>query len=389
MDRFGQWVVNNSRVLLWSMVTVVVVLIASIPRNELNDVFVEYFDETVDFRQASDFTTEHLTGLYQVQYSLESEEESGIAKPDFLAEVVAFANWYRDQPETLHVDVISDTFKRLNKNLHGDDPSWYRLPDERDMAAQYLLLYEMSLPFGLDLNNQIDVSKSATRITVSLKTISSNDMLALERRADEWLAANTSAIKQAEGTGTTLMFSHIGRRNIISMLIGTSVALAAISFLLILALRSVKIGLLSLVPNLVPGAMGFGLWALLVGEVGLALSVVTGMTLGIVVDDTVHFLSKYLRARREEGLDPANAVRYAFRTVGWALMVTSIVLVAGFSILAMSSFELNSGMGLLTAMVIALAIIADFLLLPALLLAVEGRTDATTNSVPESSAASA
>jgi len=87
------------------------------------------------------------------------------------------------------------------------------------------------------------------------------------------------------------------------MLIGTTLALIGISLILIIALRSVKIGLLSLIPNLIPAAMGFGLWGLLVGEVGLSLSIVAGMTLGIVVDDTVHFLSKYLRARREKGIE--------------------------------------------------------------------------------------
>ena len=165
-----------------------------------------------------------------------------------------------------------------------------------------------------------------------------------------------------------MMFAHIGKRNIISMLIGTTLALIGISLILIFALRSIKIGLLSLIPNLIPAAMGFGLWGLLVGEVGLSLSIVAGMTLGIVVDDTVHFLSKYLRARREKGLDAEEAVRYAFRNVGMALFTTSTVLVVGFMVLSLSSFELNAGMGLLTAIVITFALLADFLLLPPILM---------------------
>jgi predicted RND superfamily exporter protein len=124
--------------------------------------------------------------------------------------------------------------------------------------------------------------------------------------------------------------------------------------------------------------MAFGLWGLLVGQVGLALSVVTGITLGIVVDDTVHFLSKYLRARREQGKPVAEAVRHAFATVGTALWVTSLVLVLGFLVLALSNFELNAGMGLLTALTIALALAADFLLLPALLLRFGGKNEQNT-----------
>ena len=171
------------------------------------------------------------------------------------------------------------------------------------------------------------------------------------------------------------MFAHIGDRNIRSMLKGTSIALVIISMILIFALKSLKLGLLSLIPNLAPVGVAFGIWALVVGQVGLSLSVVAAMTLGIVVDDTVHFLSKYLRARREQGLNAQDAVRYAFHTVGVALWVTTIVLVAGFLVLAQSAFELNSGMGLLTAITIAIALFIDFLFLPPLLIKFEEKAD--------------
>ena len=375
MAWFGNFVVARRRQLFWIMAGLIAFLVASIPRNELNDVFVNYFDESVQFRVDSDFINENLTGLYRVEYLIESGEPGGINAPAFLKELEQFAQWYRGQPETRHVSVFTDTMLRLNKNMHGGDQRWYRLPEERELAAQYLLLYEMSLPYGLDLNDRINVDKSATRMTVSIDTISSNEVLALQRHAAQWLAENAPHIKSGRATGTTVMFANIGKRNIRSMLLGTTVALVMISFILIVALRSVRIGLVSLVPNLVPGAMGFGLWGLMVGEVGLALSVVTGMTLGIVVDDTVHFLSKYLRARREKGYSPEDAVRYAFVTVGRALVITSLVLTAGFLVLATSSFELNAGMGLLTAIVIVLALLADFLFLPALLIKLEEDRD--------------
>lgn len=198
---------------------------------------------------------------------------------------------------------ITEVIKRLNKNIHGDEPTWYRLPETREMTAQYLLLYEMSLPYGLDLNDRLNVDKSATRLTVFLNSISNNQLLALERRAQAWIKDNAPTFMPTVGSGPSIMFAYIGKRNIESMLMGTTLALILISFILILALRSVKIGLISLLPNLVPAAMAFGLWGLLVGQVGLALSVVTAMTLGIVVDDTVHFLSKYLRAGREKGFN--------------------------------------------------------------------------------------
>lgn len=367
IDRFADFVVARQTGLFWISGVVIILLVAFIPRNELNDEFVKYFDDSIPFRTATEFASENLTGIYTIDYSLGNGEVGGISEPAFLADVERFAEWYEAQPGVLHVNTLTDIMRRLNKNMHADDETWYRLPDERELSAQYLLLYEMSLPYGLDLNNQINIDKSATRMTVTLDSVSSNQLLSIEASAQAWLADNAPYMKSG-GASPSVMFAYIGQRNIRSMLIAASLALVLISIILIFALRSFKIGMVSLIPNLAPAGMGFGLWGLMYGQVGLGMSVVMGMTLGIVVDDTVHFLSKYLRARREQGLDAPDAVRYAFHTVGVALIVTTLVLIAGFMVLTQSAFKLNADMGLLTAITIGLALIADFIFLPPLLM---------------------
>ncbi len=379
MSKFGEFVVAKQKPLLIANILIIVGLAAMVPMNELNDKFIEYFDESIEFRRDSDYAAENLTGVYYIDYALGTEESGGISNPDYLANTAKFAQYLRSQPEVIHVQTISDTFKRLNKNMHGDDPAWQRLPEERNLAAQYLLLYEMSLPYGLDLNNQIDIDKSATKIAVTLTTLNSSEVIKFDDDTMLWLKDNMPAIKPYS-SGPTVMFAHLGMRNINSMLTGTTVALFLISAVLIFFLGSFKYGFISLIPNLTPALAAFGLWGLTVGQVGIGLSIVTGMTLGIVVDDTVHFLSKYLRARREKGLNAEDAVRYAFNSVGLALLVTSIVLVAGFMIMAQSHFYLNSSMGLLTSVVIFLALIIDLTLLPALLMKFPGRTISQTIS---------
>ena len=371
MVNLAEFVIKRRKVLLIGMGIFTLILVSFVPTNKLNDEFTKYFSEEIEFRRDADFASDNLSGLYLIDYSLESGEAGGISNPDFLQHVENLANWLRDQPEVIHVNVLTDIFKRLNRNLHGDQDDWYKLPDERNLAAQYLLLYEMSLPYGLDLNNQINVDKSATRMTIMLYNMSTTKVLALEDRVQDWLKDNAPESMQNNGASPTLMFSHIGYRNIRAMLTGTSIALVLISLILIFALRSFRIGMISLIPNLIPAGLAFGLWGIMVGQVGLALSVVTGMTLGIVVDDTVHFLSKYLRARREKGLDAQDAVRYAFSTVGLALVATSIVLALGFLVLTRSAFALNADMGLMTALTIIFALIADFLLLPTILMALD------------------
>ena len=371
MATLADWVIAKRKFLLIGMGSIAILLIALVPRNELNDVFVDYFDERIEFRTETDFIVKNLTGLYFVDYSIETENSGDISEPKALADIQKFTNWLGEQPEVMHVSTITDTFTRLNKNMHGDDQSFYKLPESRELAAQYLLLYEMSLPFGLDLNNQIDIDKKSTRITATLKTLSVKEMLAYEKKVDAWMVANIPE-KRTLGASPSVMFAYIGMQNIISMLGGTTAALILISLILVVALKSLRYGLLSLIPNLVPAGMAFGIWALISGEIGLSLSVVTAMSLGIVVDDTIHFMSKYLRAKREKGLNAEDAVRYAFSTVGIALWVTTVALVAGFLVLSTSALALNADMGLLTAIVIALALIVDFLFLPPLLIYLDG-----------------
>jgi len=372
MAKLADFVIAKRKVLLPIMSVLIVASIMFIPNNELNDDFVKYFDETVPYRTATDFMQENLSGMMVVEVSVKTGIPSGINDPKYLHTVNDFSEWLRSRSETDHVNTITDTLKRLNKNMHGDDPSWYKLPESQEMSAQYLLLYEMSLPYGLDLNNQLDVDKSSSRIVATFKNMSSNELITVEQEMIQWFANNAPQY-DVDFASPSLMFAHIGQRNITSMLIGTILALILISILLGIALKSWKYGVISLLPNLAPAAIAFGLWGIISGQVGLGLSVVIGMTLGIVVDDTVHFLSKYLHAKRDKNATSKEAVHYAFDNVGRALWITTLVLVAGFTVLAQSSFKMNADMGFLTALTIFIALVVDFLFLPPLLMLLDKR----------------
>ena len=370
MNRLAGFVIRRRKSLLLANGLLAIGLISFAPLNELNDEFVKHFDHTIEFRRSTDFLNENMGGIYNIEFSIHAEGEGAINEPKYLQQVEEFSKWLERQPEVVHVNTITDTYNRLNKNMHGDDSEWYKLPEQRDLAAQYLLLYEMSLPYGLDLNDQINIDKSSIRLIASMESISSNQMLDAEQRMNGWLQ-EYMAFSKTEAASPVLMFSHIGKRNIIRMIAGTLLALVLISFILIAAFRSLKLGLISLIPNLLPAGIAFGIWGLIDGKIGLGLSVVTGMTLGIVVDDTVHFISKYRRARIEKGMDSQESVRYAFATVGVALWITSAVLFCGFIVLSFSHFTMNSAMGLMTAITIAVALFMDLLFLPPILMIME------------------
>ena len=375
MDKLADFVIRRNKGLLIGGFILSIIVLSFIPRNELNDEWVKYFSTDMEFRQDTVFSMENLTGIYQLSYSLKTNEAGGISEPEYLTNLANFKTWFEKQDGVLHVSSMSETFETLNKNMHGDDPAFDRTPENRKLAAQYLLLYEMSLPLGLDLNNRVDIDKSSTNFVVTTDQLSTNQIRALAGLGEQWLLDNAPEMATL-ASGGSVMFSHLSERNIKGMLRGTFLGVLLISFLLMFALRSVKMGVISLIPNLLPAGLAFGLWGLLVGQVNMASSIVTCMVLGIVVDDTVHFLSKYLRAKREQAMDTVSAIRFAFSSVGTALLVTTIILVCGFSILATSNFALNSSLARLTVIAIALALIVDFLLLPPLLMKLDSKPSA-------------
>ena len=371
--RYSRFVIGNRHAIFFTMLILIAATATGITRIQLNDDWVRYFDDRFQFRQDTEFVLENLTGIDVLEYSIPATGENGIFAPTYLTRLDRFVDWLREQPDIVNVVSIVDILKRINSNLHGDDPDAFRVPADMASAAQYLLLYELSLPRGLDLTDRVSVDRSASRVTITARkngtNLQSRELRGLAERIDGWLTANGAAEGEVQASGLSLMFSHMSERNIRTMLVGTGLALLLISGVLIFALRSAALGIASLIPNFVPAVLAFGLWGIIVGEIGVAVSVVAAMTFGIVVDDTIHFLTKYARGRRELGKSPEESIEYAFRSVGRALVVTTIVLATGFVVLATSGFRVNSDMGLLTAITLVLALAADFLFLPTVLLA--------------------
>ena len=374
MDRLANFVIHRYRALLVGVGLPVLALISFIPTLDFNDQWVEYFDERIEFRVDSNEALNHF-GLYPIEYSIPAAGPGGISEPEYLEHLEALTEFLREQEHVTHVYSISDIMKRLNRNMHADDDSYYRVPDDRDLSAQYLLLYELSLPYGLDLNDRINVDKSATRVTATIAQTTSEETKAFFSAVDNWMQDNLPAYMHAKPTSAAVMFTYISERNMQNMVVGTIIAIAAIAVIMMFALRSIRLGTLSLVPNGLPILTTFGAWALLVGEVGFSVATVASISLGIIVDDTVHWLSKYVRARDERQLSVEDSIRYAFHNVGTAIVVNTIILAAGFYVMTTSAFKMNVDLGLMTILSIVGALILDFLFLPALLLLGDSRKD--------------
>ncbi len=374
-DRLGSFVVSNGKLLLWAFVLLTVVSAIGVSRIDLNDNNnAKLLDESYELRRSGDFINEEFSGLDSFEYSLSAGHEGGVTDIEYLQQVDSFAQWLREQPEVSHVTSIADIMKRLNQNLHNDADDAYVMPENADLAAQYLLLYEFSLPVGRDLNNLINFERSASRMTVVVEGMSVRDQIELDSRALAWLQENAPEM-QTGTTGVAIVGAYSVMRNIVNMLIGTFIAMSIVSLLLIFAFKSLRFGLLSLVPNFLPAIMAMGVWGYAVGTVSIAASIVTAIAFAIVVDDTIHLLSKYLQSRGE-GKSPAEAITPTFKVVGRPLLSTTLIFAVAFFVFGVSGLSTNQTLGLLVGMTVVIALVADFLLFPPLLLALDRKKTA-------------
>ena len=379
MEKYADFVIKNSRPLIWVFALAVPAVCAFIPMNELNDDIVAYFDEKVPFRKSVDFANEHLSGFQYILYSLDNKEEGAVNDTDYLKKVDAFSDWLREQPYVSHVFSYVDIMQNLNKAMHNDDDAFDTVPESRELASQYLFLYEMSLPAGHDLTRDLNSSRSASRLMVSLNTMTNQDLIDLDLRAQQWLRDNAPEL-ETPGGSRSLMFANLGLSIVTSMISGSIFAMGAITIVILIGIRSLRYGLISLIPNVLPAACVYGAWGFFVGEVNQAAAMVFSMSIGLVVDDTVHFLAKYLKALKS-GKSAEDAIRYAFTSAGSALLVTSLAISSGQAVMALSSFNPNTTMAVMLVSILLFALVLDFMLLPPLLLMFDKKKDKVMSAV--------
>ncbi|MEL6451674.1 MAG: MMPL family transporter [Pseudomonadota bacterium] len=380
MRRMADMVVRHAAVVFGVTATLSAAAIAFIPQMELNDQWTKYFAPRLDFRQAVDAAAP-LFGTEPMEFVIDSGAPGNVTNPEFLAVVDAFTLWLRDQDDVVtHAFAVSDIMKRLNRNLNNEDPAFDTMPDAKDLAAQYLLVYELSLPYGLDLNDRVDIDRQTTRVTATTRDVTTNQTKAFIADAEAWFAQNGNGVATVEVTGAKKLFAFVAQRNIEAMFEGAIYLVLAIVAILSLTFGSLRVGLLSLIPNALPILITFGLWSAFVGTVGFSVAATGAVAVGLVVDFTVHFMAKYLRATRDKGQSVADGIRYAFDTAGTAILATTVILTAGFAVLLTSSFKFNADLGLLTAISIVMAMIVNFFLLPSLLMLGRAKTPPNTTT---------
>ncbi|MCG8314193.1 MAG: MMPL family transporter [Pseudomonadales bacterium] len=359
-------------------VMVVIVCTAMIPFNRLDDNFVEWFDESMQFRQDFDVLTKELGGSVVINISVPAKSENGVTDPEYLQLLAELDDFIKSQHQHMYSVSLVEVMKTLNQRMHDNESHWYRVPKDQSLASQYLLLYEMSLPFGLGLDNLINHQRSKSRVIAVFGSLSDKEVIELESQLNSWFNKRLPSGQQAVVASSNIAFAHLQYANVNRLSKGFIVALVGISLLLIFMFRSLSMGMISIIPNLLPALLAFGFWALINGKVGFGVSIGITLTLGIVVDDTIHFLSKYQYARRVLHLSNTDAVNYAMETVAAAMFLTTMMVMIALGAMLMSNFTPNQDIALITIITVFFAALIDLVLLPTILLKWAG-----TKLVPE------
>ena len=369
-EPLSRWIaavaINHQKPLFIAFFLITVTTTPFLAMNQFNDDFLSKFPKDTEIIVAADTYMDHMPAIHSISYSLSSDIENGINQPDYLRKVEAFTDWYKQQPEVTHVYSYVDVVKRLNKNMHNGDNAWYSIPESQPLAAQYLLLYEMSLGYGQSLEEVINQDKSALKITVTLTHLDNNGLMDVEERAKQWLLVNYPEL-DATGTSQDVMFAHQGEHVVVNAQKGAVLTVVLITIALIIGLKSFKYGAISMIPNLVPAGIIYGLWGIFIKDMDAAVAITYSISLGLVVDDTVHVLSKYIQERRK-GIAPRLAIEYTLENTATALIVTTVMIGGGLAIMALAGFQPNAVVGLIMAPIIVVALLFDLFVLPGILL---------------------
>jgi predicted RND superfamily exporter protein len=317
-------------------------------------------------RRSLDFLDRNLGGAYPLEILIDGARTDAIKEPALLAAVAEVKAGLEARPEVSRATSPVEFIKKMNRAMEGDAPDGYRLPATREAVAQYLLLFEMAgsdAEFERLVNYDYSVARM-TAVTTDLPAERYEDLLAaVERLGAAHMPAGTSLRVSGEGP-----VWHAATDTLISTLLRSLYVAMPLVFLVTgLAFRSLRLGAISILPNLVPITLALGLLAPL--DIALRFSTITAFPLafGLAIDDTIHFLARY-RAELAAGRTNEEAVRTTIKTTGRAMFLTSALLVAGFSVLFVSSFLGIVHVTFLMCLILVVALAGDLLLLPALLL---------------------
>ena len=372
MDAMLEWIarfsVERARLVLVVTAVILATAIAGTTRLEFSHLPFTWLPKDEPARAATDLVDLRMKGASAVEVIVDTKQENGLYDPTIMQGL-----------ETLNRDIealqtenyavgkslsLADIVKESNRALHANDDAYYAIPDNRDLIAQELFLFENT--GSDDMEDFVDSQFSKARFTAKMPWV---DAIHL-RHLDDDLTGRFRAVLGDEVditvTGMNALLGRTLEATIFTMADSYVIAAGVITVMMILFIGNVRIGLLSMIPNLTPIVIALGLMGWLGLKLDLFTMLIGSIAIGLAVDDTIHFMHNYRRYHHDTH-SVRRAVRETLLSTGRAMFVTTVVLSLGFFIFTQSTMSNLVNFGWLTGLTIILALIADFFLAPALM----------------------
>ncbi len=335
----------------------------SVPRVRIDTDYLSFFDEDSPVRRDFESVNRLLAGAVPIYVVLTGEGSGALREPVMLRALEALQRDVEQLPGVTHAASIVDVLRVVNRAIGAGDPAQERIPDTRSGVAELLQL----VPKG-DVQRLLTADHARANLVVRTGEVGSESVRALAGALEQRIADGAlPAGLRGEVTGNAILLSRSADGIAQGQMLAVSLAAGSIFLLILVALRSLPLAVIAMIPNVLPVLLFFGLLGAGVAPLSLPTSLIGSVALGIAIDDTVHYILRY-RAERLAGQEPEEASRRASRSVGTAIVTTCAMLVVGYSIIALSGFATLREFGLLSAGTMLLCLVTDLILLPALLL---------------------
>ncbi len=358
--KFSHFIVTHDTKILIISSLFFIIVGAGLLHVKVDSNTVRYFSENVPFRKTVEFMQKNISGPMSYEIVVDSKAKDGIKEPKFMKTVERFYKEFHDKyPDMRHISSLTDVVKKFNKVLNNSNT----IPDDKNLIAQYLLLYSLSLPQGMEINDKMDVNERLLRVSAAMNIVDTSKDLEMINWVESWWDKTPYSAKI---NGQTVMFAHM-QHDVTATLINSIVlAIVAVSIMMLFIFRNLRMIPLFIIPNVLPiilvvGVMG---WLGLTIDIGVAIS--GAIIIGVAVDDTIHFLVKY-REARARGERVEEALEYVMHYAGSAIIFTTLVLSSAFMIFIFSEFLPNVNFGIVTSIALIIAVLVDLFMLPAVL----------------------
>ncbi len=331
--------------------------------NEINSDPYTYFSKDDPISKGNRFVLNTYGGVGGPELIVDSGVPGGITSPEFLYKVEEFQDWLEEKEYVNKTVSITNIVKEMNQSLNEGKKEFFRIPEKKDLIAQELFMYTMSLPVGMDLNNRMDLAQQKLRLSILWSLQTSKDSL---KGVEDYEKKAKEIGLDVKTTGKPILFHRMNSYVVYTFFTSIAMALVLITGIMIFIFKDIRLGLLSLIPNVLPIIFGAGALTLLSKPIDIGCAIVASVTLGIAVDDTIHFLSHYNLLRRN-GMNVYDSMVKVFTSTGLALIVTTVILVSCFGLFMFANLTPNINFGILCALVLSIALICDLLLLPAII----------------------